>query len=88
MISLHNELKLHFTNDQLSYYKYVHRLDSCWRAATESGILTLVNKCHKLKVFTASRCKSVTDLAITMLMEKCPLITEIDLSSCYRVRRC
>ncbi|XP_072028866.1 uncharacterized protein [Amphiura filiformis] len=61
------------------------RLGRCWRAVTESSILTVANKCHQLQVFSAFKCGSLTDLAIIMLMKRCPKMAELDLSSCYRI---
>ena len=66
----------------------VLHLDSCWPSVTEENLFVIAQNCSKLTVFTASRCKWVTDAAVEAVAMKCPKLTEVDLSSCFKVLAC
>ena len=66
----------------------VLHLDRCWPSVTEENLFVIAQNCSKLSVFTASRCKGVTDAALEAVAMKCPKLTEVDLSSCFKVLAC
>nr|XP_006821742.1 PREDICTED: F-box/LRR-repeat protein 3-like [Saccoglossus kowalevskii] len=59
------------------------KCDNCWRAVTEANLLTISKKSPKLRALTTSHNQSVTDFSILMLAQNCPLLQELDLSSCF-----
>lgn len=63
----------------------VLHLDSCWPCVTEENLFVIAMNCSKLSVFTASRCKGVTDAALEAVARYCKKLTELDLSSCFNV---
>lgn len=72
---------------QLAYANnlQVLHLDRCWPSVTEENLFVIAQNCSKLSVFTASRCKGITDVALEAVAENCPQLTEVDLSSCFKV---
>ncbi|XP_068670098.1 F-box/LRR-repeat protein 2-like [Montipora capricornis] len=72
---------------QLAYANnlQVLHLDRCWPSVTEENLFVIAQNCSKLSVFTASRCKGITDVALEAVAENCPQLTEVDLSSCFKI---
>ena len=63
----------------------VLHLDACWPSVTEENLLVIAQNCSKLSVLTASKCKGVTDTALQTLARHCRHLSEVDLSSCFKV---
>lgn len=63
----------------------VLHLDACWPSVTEENLFVIAQNCSKLCVLTASRCKGVTDAALEAVARRCQQLTEVDLSSCFKV---
>ena len=80
------------TEDGLKHVlKYVSNLrvlhlDTCWPSVTEENLFVVAQNCSKLSVLTASKCKGVTDAALEAIARYCKELTELDLSSCFKVQ--
>ena len=57
----------------------------CWNVATERNIRLVANRCKNLQVFISNECGEVTDDVIYELASRCPQISFLNISKCYKV---
>ena len=61
------------------------KLGWCFHCPTESSLVCLTKRCHRLEVLSVPYCREVTDVVLEAIADNCPHTRELNFNRCFKV---